>query len=279
MKRASGQGVFFPKDFGGRKAPLGTEESPTSGSFLRRMQSEYQWFRISKHKCPIVGLQKPTTLLHLTDIHLQKPNKWLDTLCDKISSLSPDIVAITGDVVTKNWQQAAVDQFLAALPDAQFGKYAVMGNWEYWSRAEPDKWRPLLKRHGVELLREEFVELAPFTLLGTDDLLAGKPNIPTLLSSLPARPAIALTHSPAIFPQLAKDPIRLILAGHAHGGQIRPPFIGAFWVPRGTDNYIAGWYKQNNTHLYVSRGIGWSVAPIRMWCPPEIAWIDLIPAT
>ena len=52
--------------------------------------------------------------------------------------------------------------------------------------------------------------------------------------------------------------------------------FGAFWVPRGSDHYIAGWYKRNNTHLFVSRGLGWSVAPIRVGAPPEIAWIDII---
>ena len=82
--------------------------------------------------------------------------------------------------------------------------------------------------------------------------------------------------TPALFPKLVHPKVPLVLAGHTHAGQIRLPKFGAFWVPRGSDHYIAGWYKRDNTHLFVSRGLGWSVAPIRVGAPPEIAWIDII---
>ncbi len=68
-----------------------------------------------------------------------------------------------------------------------------------------------------------------------------------------------------------------MLSGHSHGGQFRLPGVGALFVPRATGAYVAGWYEQDGTHLFVNRGIGWSIAPLRLWCPPELAEIQLVP--
>ena len=72
--------------------------------------------------------------------------------------------------------------------------------------------------------------------------------------------------------------MHLVLAGHSHGGQVRVPGLGALWVPRGTGPYVAGWYEQDGSHLFVSRGAGWSIAPLRWGCPAEIALLELRPA-
>ena len=115
-----------------------------------------------------------------------------------------------------------------------------------------------------------------FGIFGTDDHLAGLSNPSSW--KFEKKPYIALSHSPAFFSQLCIDPIRLVLSGHAHGGQMRLPFLKALWVPKGTDHYVSGWFHQNKQHLFVSRGLGWSVAPLRLFCPPEAAYIDLIPS-
>ena len=91
-------------------------------------------------------------------------------------------------------------------------------------------------------------------------------------------PALLLTHSPGIFPMLARPPVRVVLAGHTHGGQVRIPLLGPFFLPRGSGAYPWGWYEMEGVHLFVSRGIGWSVAPLRWRCPPEIARIRMVPA-
>jgi predicted MPP superfamily phosphohydrolase len=70
----------------------------------------------------------------------------------------------------------------------------------------------------------------------------------------------------------------VVLAGHTHGGQVVLPGLGSFFLPRGSGAYPRGWYTLGGSHLFVSRGLGWSVAPLRVRCPPEIALVRLEPA-
>ncbi len=258
-------------------APGGTLRTRT-----RPTRNELDHLELSEHVVAIAGLKTPLTVLHLTDVHLRGTGPWLDRLCaalrDTVGPLRPDLVAITGDVVTRGWTPEAADQFLAAIPDAPLGKWAVIGNWEYWGGAPREVWEPVLARHGITLLHERVVPLEALDLVGTDDLLAGDPDVDRLLLQLrPDRPALLLTHSPGIFPRVAKAPVRLVLAGHTHGGQVRIPGLGAAFLPRGTGIYPWGWYQMDGAWMFVSRGLGWSVAPIRWRAPPEIAVIRMVP--
>jgi hypothetical protein len=279
MSKAAGKGSFFPSKGPVRPAPGGTQDEQPRADLMTRLQAERGWFDFSQHSVPIAGLTEPLTILHLTDVHLRDVDEDLYALCHVMSQARPDLVVITGDVVTRGWTKEAVNRFLSALPKARLGRFAVMGNWEYWADADLPTWRPILAKHGVTLLHETWTDLGPITLAGTDDQLAGTPDPETLLAALPTdRPAVMLSHSPAFFPTLARAPVRLVLSGHSHGGQVRIPLLGALRAPRGTGRYLAGWFEQDGCHLFVSRGLGWSVAPLRLHCPPELAWITLTPA-
>jgi len=258
-------------------APGGSEEAGRPGGAWERLRDEVAWFTESHHVVPVVGLERPVRILHLTDVHLRDEGPWLDRLEVALSALDrPDLVAITGDVVTRGWTEPAVARFLDALPGAPLGRFSIMGNWEYWSGAEPGPWSALLEAHGVRLLRNEGLALGPIDLYGTDDALAGEPRP---RPAGPARaPRVVLTHSPALFDRIAHPDTALVLAGHSHAGQVRLPMLGAAWVPMGTGRYVGGWYQSGTTWLFVGRGIGWSIAPLRLWCPPEMAWIELVPA-
>jgi uncharacterized protein len=262
------------------QAPGGSSELPPQGSLLERLRSERTWFGTSSHAVPVAGLPGPIDLLHLTDVHLKGVEAWQEPLCSALRAERPDLVLLTGDIVTRGWTTEAVQRFLAALPDAPLGRYAIMGNWEYWADALPDSWRLLLGQHGVELLVDEWRDLGPLVLAGTDDQLAGSPDPVALRHALPCgRPTVVMTHSPALFPELVAPDVALVLAGHSHAGQVRLPGLGAAWVPMGTGPFVAGWYQQEDTWLYVSRGLGCSIAPVRLYCPPELVRIRLEPAT
>lgn len=271
VSRGLRMGAFFPPE--GRRpgaaAPLGSEEwpLPSPAGMVR-----------SHHRLPVVGLTRPLTLLHLSDVHLRRSSPWVAALCAALRGLSADLVLLTGDVVTRGWQEAAVRAFLEALPPARLGRFAVMGNWEHWSGAHPASWGALLAAHGVRLLRDEVVDTGPLRLAGTEDLLAGVSDPRALRARLPpGPPTVVLSHSPGMFPALAGPGVSLVLSGHSHGGQVRIPGLGALWVPRGTGPYVAGWYERQGTALFVSRGVGWSIAPVRTGCPPELAEITLSP--
>ena len=275
MNKARGNGTLFPS-VGQQttEAPLGSNEAPIGSNWWHRLSKEVYWFRHSTHN---LSLQDWPVMhiVHLTDIHLRNEGPFLDRVIVEVTGLQPDLIVLTGDLITKGWTHRAIERFLMSLGEVP--KLAIVGNWEHWVGGNLHDWKQLLYKYGVQLLVEEVITIrikqVDIQVIGTDDHLAGQSNPNALLSKLNSGPTLCLTHSPAHFTAMAHPPVDLVLAGHAHGGQVRIPKLGALWVPKGTDEYIAGWYNHNNTHLFVSRGMGWSVAPLRGHCPPEIAHI------
>ncbi len=257
-----------------RDAPGGTTRT-----LVRHGRSEIDTLEVSVHRVPVPGLARTVRVLHISDVHLRTLDAGVERLIDAIAARPPcDVLALTGDVVTRGWTHAAVHRFLGALPEAPLGRFAVMGNWEHWSGATPDVWEPIIASHGIRLLRDAWVTAGPIHVIGTEDLLAGKADVARAFEGVPPdRPALVLTHSPAILPEVARPPARVVLAGHTHGGQVRLPLLGPVFLPRGSGAYPWGWYSHHDVHLFVSRGLGWSVAPVRWRAPPEIAEVELVP--
>ena len=235
-------------------------------------------WELVEHRCPFPGLTSPLSVLQLSDVHVRGVDDALRALCARISTVQADLVVLTGDVVTRGWTRAATDLLFSSLPRTPLGTFAIMGNWEYWAQAPPDTWRFVLGRHDIPLLLDASVALGPLPLVGTDDALAGTPDIDRAFAGVPeGHPALVLTHSPALFDTLAGPRAPVVLAGHTHGGQVVLPKLGSFFLPRGSGGYPWGWYQRGPSHLFVSRGLGWSVAPLRVRCPPEIALLRLEP--
>ncbi len=257
-------------------APGGTRRRRVAGGLLGHLL-ELERIDLVEHTLEMPGLDRPISLLQLSDVHLREADRRLDRLVAALAGLTPDAVVLTGDVATRGWTLDAVDRLLGALPDAPLGRFAVMGNWEYWGDAPPERWRPVLARHGVRLLMDEVVHIAGVALAGTDDFYAGEPDAQAVLTRLAGRPAVVLSHSPGLFDDLARDGVRLVLSGHTHGGQVILPALGAFFVPKGSGAYVAGWYRREHAWLYVSVGLGWSIAPYRRRCPPELVLHHLVP--
>jgi predicted MPP superfamily phosphohydrolase len=256
-----------------RPAPGGTTSRPAA-----RALNELDAVVVTEHVVPVPGLARAITVMQLSDVHLRAFDARAERLCALVSGMRPDLVALTGDIVTRGYTTDAVDRFLAAVPEAPLGRWSVMGNWEYWGGAPRDVWEGFVARHGIALLHDRSVDVGPLRLVGTDDALAGDPDLDAAFAEVrDDKPVLALTHSPAIFPRLARAPVRVVLAGHTHGGQVRIPLLGPFFLPRGSGPYPWGWYEQDGVWMFVSRGLGWSVAPLRWRAPPEIAMVTLVP--
>ena len=157
---------------------------------------------------------------------------------------------------------------------APLGVWAVRGNWEN-ARRNPHE-RAFYERNGVRLLVNEASEVrSGVWLVGFDDVSTGGPDPNGASRDLPADSfSIALLHSPAYFDSAAGR-WSLALAGHTHGGQVRLPFLKPLRLPEGSGPYVEGWYESKGSRVYVSRGIGTAVLPIRFLCRPELALLTV----
>jgi predicted MPP superfamily phosphohydrolase len=234
-------------------------------------------FALAEHHLPLVGLAAPLRLLQLSDVHVRGPGRWLDRLLAFTRTLpEADLLVLTGDLVTKSWTADSWRAFARALPRARLGTFAIRGNWEHWCGAGGPDWEALLAEDGVQLLHNRAVEVGGLELLGLDDALAGAADW-ALLDRPAALPRVVLSHCPDTFPRIAARGAPLVLAGHSHAGQVRLPLIGAPWLPKGTGSWAAGWYSAGESQLFVSAGLGWSIAPVRVSCPPTADLLHLWP--
>jgi len=278
--KAVDRGALFPAS--GRRcprpAPGGSDDPWPRLTASSRLLTEYRTIVQSTHRLRLTGLTEPLRLLQVSDVHLRWPGRHLDAVCAALRSTTADAVLLTGDTVTGGWRRDVADRLLDALPATRFGTFSITGNWERIYDAPLEPWWDHLRGRGVHVLDNAHVDLGPFVLAGTDDLCAGDWDPDRALGSAPTdRPVVVMSHSPSAFDSLRRPGVQLVLSGHSHGGQVRLRGLGAPWLPKGTGDYALGWFEADGVHLFVCRGLGWSLAPIRWRCPPELATLVLLP--
>ncbi|MHB8754981.1 MAG: metallophosphoesterase [Candidatus Acidiferrales bacterium] len=221
-------------------------------------------------------------IVHLTDLHhgLYFPADALSAVVELTNELEPDIVAVTGDFVTRSRNYIEpVAEMLSGLR-ARSGVFAVLGNHDF--RVGADAIARALGKNGIEVLRNRHVTLRrkgqKCYLAGVDDLLY-RADLSRAMRGIPhGAPTLLLSHNPAIIGEAANMGINLVLSGHTHGGQVKLPFIGCVYG-RSEKNmrFKIGRDSLGPTQIYVSRGIGTVVLPVRYGCPSEIPHFVLEP--
>lgn len=283
IARAVRRGETFPA---AGRVPAADAPGGSVRSLLVEGRGEMSQVELGVHTVPLAGLAAPLRVVQVSDVHLREDGPWVDTtlrwIAAAVVDAVPDVLVLTGDVVTRGWERGAAERFLGGLPKARLRTLAVMGNWEHWGGAPPSVWEPLCEAHGVQLLRDAHLALGGVTFVGTEDMLAGPADLDAAFAGVGGESAaVVLSHSPAIFPSVAArapNPAgTLVLSGHTHGGQVRIPFLGPFFLPRGSGAYPWGWYAQGGAHLHVNRGLGWSITPARWGARPEISTHLLVP--
>ena len=249
---------------------------------LRRMDSE---FEITKHRIRIDLLPmafQGFRIVHLTDIHFGVflPEVLLRQAVQIANELEPDLVALTGDFIT--YSRAYIEpvaEILSGIKSKQ-GTYAVLGNHDF--RVGAQDVAHALKSRGIGVLRNRHTKLTrngeSLYLAGIDDWYY-RPDLARAVRGIPRNGAtILLSHNPAIIRAAANAGVPLVLAGHTHGGQVNLPFLGNIWG-RSADElkYKVGWARLGPTQIYVSRGIGTIVLPVRFRCSAEIPQLTLEP--
>jgi len=227
------------------------------------------------------GDASPIRLVQISDLHLKKFGGFEKLVAQKVNELEPGLLVMTGDFIEANDKFEELKGFLQLLPSS-CPKFAVLGNWDHWSGVKVKEFDRAFAGLGIALLdnsREELkVGSERICLVGVDDPTNGWDKLDKAAAHLSDRQFnLFLAHSPNIISQIRDLPIDLMLCGHTHGGQVRLPGVKPFWLPRKCEGYIAGFYTKNGKTMYVNRGLGNSVVPVRFRCLPEITVFTLKP--
>lgn len=228
-------------------------------------------------------------IVYVTDIHkggLFGDGRVAD-LVSHINACNADIVLLGGDYANDS---AGAIEFFQSLPriHSRYGVYAVLGNHD---RTIPESnlttLRSAMQAAGVtplvNVVSRVRVGANDVYIVGVDDVNNGRPDLKGVASQVSASDyVIFLCHSPAIIPDALKAKDRngsqnwfdLGLFGHTHGGQIAliGPMLRDDGVP---DQYTQGWLKQNRIDMLISRGVGTSGLPMRLFCTPQIHLITV----
>jgi uncharacterized protein len=216
-------------------------------------------------------------IIQLSDTH-HSPLTGLDHIkrAVKIANrLKPDLFLLTGDYVSHHREYIAPVAAELGKLKAKHGIYACLGNHDHWTDA--DLVTHLFRGEGINVLINEGIRFetrrGSFWLCGVDDYMVGKTDVASALKgSFPDEMKLLLAHNPIIFREAARKGIDLTLSGHTHGGQIRLRDTEKNIIPR---RRKAGLHKRRDSQLYITRGIGTVVVPMRYQCPPEISLLEL----
>ena len=217
-------------------------------------------------------------IAQVSDLHNAEFGEDNEKLLDLLAGLSPDMIALTGDLVDSRSTGLGIALRFAEKAAEIAPVCYVPGNHEA-RIADYDALREGLSAAGVTVLEDAALPLSrageSITLIGLrdPDFAAGSPGSPARRSGF----TLLLSHRPEYFPVYAGCGIDLTLSGHAHGGQIRLPFLGGLLAPgQGfLPEYDAGLCREGDAQMVVSRGLGNSVFPLRVNNRPEVVLVTL----
>lgn len=217
-------------------------------------------------------------IAHLSDIH-HSPFTEIGHILEafrRVNLLAPDAVMLTGDYVSHDREYIGPMAKATGLLESRFGTFACLGNHDHWTDA--DEVVRSLRSHGVTVLVNEGMRLSTgsgsFWIAGADDYMVGKTDLRSALEgSFPDELKILLAHNPSIARQAARRGVDLMLSGHTHGGQVKLATGRSRLL--GGRRMTSGLHRRYETQIYVTRGIGTVVLPVRYQCPPEISLIEL----
>ena len=224
-------------------------------------------------------------IVHLTDFHYGSlvPLAIIRHVIQRVNRLDRDLVVCTGDYVHERVATTQIDTVWPLLSDltAPLGVLSVLGNHDHWASTKRsqywlDKTNQDL-RHKVKAIEKGGEKL---WIAGAGDLWEDHRDLDQILSGIPDTDCrIVLAHNPDTADSKFSGRVDLIISGHTHGGQVDIPFIGPPVLPVRNKSYSSGLKTSpRGTGVFISKGIGWAIYPVRFNCPPEIAVLELIPS-
>jgi uncharacterized protein len=211
----------------------------------------------------------------ITDIHhgATVGEKDVTRAVELLQSAAPDVIVLGGDYVTfgNRAYVEPVAELLKPLASAPYGSFAVLGN------HDDDRDMPAaLARRGFAVLKDQRTTLTirheSVDVVGIRFWTRRMAHLLQVVKG--AGPTtFLLAHDPRRLEQASQLDIPLVLSGHTHGGQVLLPGVGALAAQEFP--VLAGFARQVNTSLFVSRGVGTVYVPVRINCPPEVSVLTL----
>lgn len=221
-------------------------------------------------------------IVQISDLHDATFGENQQRLVNKIKQAKPNMIVITGDLIDSNRydlpNSLALIEEIVELTEV----YYVTGNHEVATN-DVEHIKEELTTRGVRVLSNETVNITrdgmSISLTGIEDPLKGATATQMIDSSNVPNDAfsILLAHRPEDFQSYIDAGMDITFSGHAHGGQFRIPFVGGLVAPgQGYfPTYTAGIHEDGQSKLIVSRGLGNSIIPIRLFNLPEIVVVTL----
>ena len=276
-------------------------------------QIEPYWLDVVRRPMPLEHLPvalEGRTLLQISDVHVgpRVSSEYLIRSFDAARALAPDFVAFTGDFVSfrSPLELSELARVLRHVPHGRFGTLASLGNHDYgrnWrSIAVADDVSRVASDAGLVVLRNDVRTIAGLQFAGLADYWSpefgeqhGAPPTGALVA--PARspfsradtdaagalrllereqPTVVLSHNPDVQDLPIWDGVRgWVLAGHTHGGQVKPPFLPPPVLPVRNKRYTAGAFEVGpGRTLYINRGLGF-LYQVRLGVRPELTLFTL----
>lgn len=198
----------------------------------------------------------------------------MQQIVDALNRLDVDVVAVGGDWTDE--RQRPLIELLAPIARSRHRVIAVLGNHDEGMPGirVVEELEAALKQLNVENIEGKVVDVKNVRIAGIGDRFAKKDVLPDFDPAKP--PHVVLGHNPDSVDRLRETPIRLLLAGHTHGGQINLPILTEYILARFTDGqYKQGLYKRGENQVFVTAGLGTVGLPLRFFQPPAIDVINL----
>lgn len=243
--------------------------------------------QVNRYRVPVADLPaafQGFTIAQLTDLHLGPlvSESFVAGVVDRTNRLRTDLIVCTGDYVHTRDTREEIDRVwpLLAKLQAEAGVYSVLGNHDHW--ADFDRSRYWLERTGQDLRhRCRIIHRGKDRLFiaGAGDLWEDRLRIDEAFAcSEEGACRLLLAHNPDTVDTPFATPVSLVMSGHTHGGQVVVPGFGSPILPVKNKAYSSGLIAAAKAPLFISRGIGWSILPVRFNCVPEIAVLELVSA-
>lgn len=230
-------------------------------------------------------------IAQISDLHVgpQTSRRFLARVAAAVGRATPDIIAVTGDVVDDRAEDVPWYAAAFATLEAPLGVYIIPGNhdiyagWDAVARSLRQRTKATILVNDARVVERRGGQLA---IVGTGDPAAGSraigvpndnaaPDVDRALASVPAgTTTVAFAHNPALWPGLAKRGVSLTLSGHTHWGQFALPRLGWSLASPFLEHAMGG-HRAGDALLYINPGTGYWGIPFRLGAFPEITIVRL----